>query len=157
MIGFMMMRKNGLGQFLQIRRKRTQFRINMSSLCREWVAHLCFLREEVFYYVFQFTCYVVNFFFLFNFFHFDHIWWKDVFFCLSHLTSCVTVINSTRSTRGLVLTYDMQNSSSFCVIFIVTIDRERGYSVWCLESLGVQYGEFKKAAYNVEFRKTQWH
>ena len=43
----MMMRKNGSGQSLRIRRKRMRFKINMSFLCREWEVLLSTLREEV--------------------------------------------------------------------------------------------------------------
>ena len=42
-----MMRKNGSGQSLRIRRKRMRFKINMSFLCREWEGLLSTLREEV--------------------------------------------------------------------------------------------------------------
>lgn len=42
-----MMKKNGLDQFLPIRRKKMLYRINMNSLCKEWEGLLCILREKV--------------------------------------------------------------------------------------------------------------
>ncbi|GLT67496.1 hypothetical protein SLA2020_398010 [Shorea laevis] len=45
--GYTMMRKNGSGQFLRNRRKRTRFKTNTSFSCREWEALLSTLREEV--------------------------------------------------------------------------------------------------------------
>jgi hypothetical protein len=51
-----MMRKNGSGQSLRIRRKRTLFKTNTSFSCREWEALLFTLREEV-----SFLCLVYSF------------------------------------------------------------------------------------------------
>lgn len=50
------MRKNGSGQSLRIRRKRTLFKTNTSFSCREWEALLFTLREEV-----SFLCLVYSF------------------------------------------------------------------------------------------------
>ena len=46
-LGFMMMRKSGLGQFLRIQRKKKQLGISMNSSCKEWADLLCILREKV--------------------------------------------------------------------------------------------------------------
>lgn len=46
-LGFTMMRKSGLGQFLPIQPKKKQLGISMNSSCKEWADLLCILREKV--------------------------------------------------------------------------------------------------------------